>query len=54
MMHYADVLRGLPIATLGTAATVLFCTAFLMILIWVFRRPRREVEQWARQPLDDE
>ncbi|RMF85711.1 MAG: cbb3-type cytochrome c oxidase subunit 3 [Planctomycetota bacterium] len=53
-MSLTDIMSGANLALLPTVALLIFFGVFLAIVAWVLLRPKRDVERWARMPMDDD
>ena len=53
MSHCAQ-LAGFSVVVLSEIALVACFTAFVGMVIWVWRRPRGDVQRWARMPIEDD
>lgn len=53
-MSLTDIMSGAGLATYAEIALVISFAAFAGVVVWVLRRPRREMEERARQVLEDD
>jgi energy-converting hydrogenase Eha subunit H len=50
---FKEVFKLDSVATLSEIALVIFVVVFVVTAIWIYTRPRKQVRQWSRLPLED-
>ena len=53
-MGIDGLMSELGMNAFATIALVIFFCVFLAIVVWTWRRPRRDIEEQARIPLNDD
>jgi hypothetical protein len=54
MMNLVDAVSGARLAGFTTVAMLMFMVTFAAIVAWACTRPRDQIEQWRRSPLDED
>ena len=50
---FKDVLRHANLTSWATWGLVIFVAVFIGTSLWIFTRPRRQVDRWSHLPLED-
>ena len=50
---FKEVFRLDSVETLSEIALVIFVIVFAVTAIWIYSRPRKQVQHWSRLPLED-
>ncbi len=50
----SETVSGSGMSIYAQVALVIFFLAFVAVVIWVLRRPKREIDRQSRLPLDDD
>lgn len=51
---FKDVLRHMNASTWAEIGLVIFMACFAAIVVWVWTRPKKRVDQWSQMPLSDD
>lgn len=54
MMKLSDIMSNADLSHWASLALLAAFAAFVSIVIWVLARPKKQVDRWARVPLDDQ